>query len=146
MHFWISTKVVYLQRWHGWRHMKLLPFQSVLCTPYNLAPCHFMQSHIHKVHTCLATCTFRRVTDLLHATVVTQGWNGYPNKSTESWPWRRKFSCHSCRDSNLWPFKLHDSSTFSWQGATAELLATAESTDTSPRQRLARGPLHPHGC
>ena len=25
---------------------------------------------------------------------------------TESWPWRRKFSCHSCRDLNLWPFNL----------------------------------------
>ena len=24
--------------------------------------------------------------------------------STESWPWRRKFSRRSCRDSNPWPF------------------------------------------
>ena len=24
--------------------------------------------------------------------------------STESWPWRRKFSCSLSRDSNLWPF------------------------------------------
>ena len=31
--------------------------QQVLCTPYNHAPCHFMQSHTHKVYACLAvTC------------------------------------------------------------------------------------------
>ena len=30
--------------------------------------------------------------------------------STESWPWRRKFSCRSCRDLNPWPFN-HESST-----------------------------------
>ena len=27
---------------------------QVLCTPYNHAPCHFMQSHIRKVYACLA--------------------------------------------------------------------------------------------
>ena len=31
--------------------------RRVLCTPYNHAPCHFMQSHIRKVYACLAvTC------------------------------------------------------------------------------------------
>ena len=72
-----------LKRWHGWCHMKLLPFQRVLCTPYNHAPCHFMQ--IRKVHAYLAV-TFHlhcwqhdRV--LLRATAVTRGWNGYRNKS-----------------------------------------------------------------
>ena len=44
--------------------------------------------------------------DLLHATAVTRGWNGYQNKSTESRPWRRKFSRRSSRDSNLRPFNL----------------------------------------
>ena len=30
---------------------------QVLCTPYNHAPCHFMQNHIRKVYACLAvTC------------------------------------------------------------------------------------------
>ena len=57
----------------------------VLCAPCNHAPCHFMQSHIHKVYVCLAvTCHlhFRQNDrDLLHATVVTQGWNRYWNKS-----------------------------------------------------------------
>jgi len=52
--FFISTEVVYLQRWHGCWHMKLLLSWHVLCTPYNHAPCHFMQSRICKVHACLA--------------------------------------------------------------------------------------------
>ena len=83
--FWISTEVVYLQRWHGWCHMKLLPSWHVLCTPYNHAPCHFMQSHIRKVYACLAvTCHlhfWRNDRGLLRVTAVTRGWNGYRNKS-----------------------------------------------------------------
>ena len=58
---------------------------QVLCTPYNHAPCHFMQSHILKVYACLAvTCHlhfWQNDRDLLRATVVTRGWNGYRNKS-----------------------------------------------------------------
>ena len=83
--FLISTKALYLQCWHGWCHMKLLPSWHVLCTPYNHAPCHFMQSHIRKAHACLAvTCHLHfwqndRV--LLHATAVTLGWNRYWKKS-----------------------------------------------------------------
>ena len=57
----------------------------VLCTPYNHAPSHFMQSHIRKVYACLAvTCHlhfWQNDLDLLRATAVTQGWNGYWNKS-----------------------------------------------------------------
>ena len=54
---WISTDVVYLQRWHGWCHIKRLPSRRVLCTPYNHAPYYFMQSHILEVHAYLAvTC------------------------------------------------------------------------------------------
>ena len=57
----------------------------VLCTPYNHAPCHFMQSHIRKVYACLAvTCHlhfWQNDRGLLRATVVTRGWNGYRNKS-----------------------------------------------------------------
>ena len=83
--FLISTEVVYLQRWHGWCHKKLLPSQSVLCTLYNHASCHFMQSHICKVYACLAvTCHlhfWQNDRGLLHATVVTRGWSGYRNKS-----------------------------------------------------------------
>jgi len=61
---------------------------QVLCTPYNHAPCHFMQSHIRKVYACLAvTCHlhfWQNDRDLLRATVVTRGWNGYRNKSQHS--------------------------------------------------------------
>ena len=47
--------MVCLQRWHGWCHMKLLPSRRVLCTPYNHAPCHFMQSHMHLMHNLAVT-------------------------------------------------------------------------------------------
>ena len=83
--FLISIEVVYLQRWHGWCHMNLLPSRRVLRTPYNHAPCHFMQSHIPKVYACLAvTCHlqfWQDDRDLLRATAVTRGWNGYRNRS-----------------------------------------------------------------
>ena len=83
--FLISTEVVYLQRWHGWCHMKLLPSQRILCTPCNHAPCHFMQSHIRMVYACLAVTNhlhfWQNDRGLLHATVVTQGWNRCRNKS-----------------------------------------------------------------
>ena len=76
---------MYLQCWHGWCHKKLLPSRRILCTPYNHAPCHFMQSHIRKVYACLVvTCHLRfwqNDRGLLHATAVTQGWNRYRNKS-----------------------------------------------------------------
>ena len=65
--------------------MKLLPSWCILCTPCNHAPCHFMQSHIHKVYACLAvTCHlhfWQNDRDLLRATAVAQGWNRYRNKS-----------------------------------------------------------------
>ena len=81
----ISTEVMYLQRWHGWYHMKLLPSRRVLCTPYNHAPCHFMQSHIGKVHACLAvTCHlhfWQNDRGLLRAAAVKRGWNRYQNRS-----------------------------------------------------------------
>ena len=84
-YFILYTEEVYLQRWHSWCHMKLLPSRRVLCTPYNHAPRHFMQSHIRKVYACLAvTCHlhfWQNNRDLLCATAVTRGWNGYRNKS-----------------------------------------------------------------
>ena len=50
---------------------------QVLCTPYNHAPCHFMQSHIRKVYACLAvTChlhSWQNDRDLLRVTAVTRG-------------------------------------------------------------------------
>ena len=70
-----------LQLWHGWCHKKLLPSWHILCTPHNHAPCYFMQSHKRKVHAYLTgTCHlhfWQNDWDLLHATVVTWGWNKY---------------------------------------------------------------------
>ena len=93
---------------------------QVLCTPYNPVPCHIMQSHICKVYACLAvTCHlhfWQNDWDLLHATVVTRGGTDTEIRvSTESWPWRRKFSSRFCGDSNLQPFN-HESrfSRFYW--------------------------------
>ena len=58
---------------------------QVLCRTYNHAKYHFMQSHIRKVYACLAvTCHphfWQNDRDLLRATAVTPGWNGYQNKS-----------------------------------------------------------------
>ena len=65
--------------------MKLLSSRRVLCTLCNHAPYHFMQSHIRKVHVCLAvTCHlhfWQNDWGLLRATAVTRGWNEYRNKS-----------------------------------------------------------------
>ena len=62
---------------------------QILCTPYNHAPSHFMQSHICKVHACLAVSChlhfWQNDQDLLCATAITGGWNGYQNKC-----WHRK--------------------------------------------------------
>ena len=85
----ISTEVVYLQRWHGWCHMKLLPSRRVLCAPYKHVPCHFMQSLIRKVYACLAvTCHlhfWQNDRDLLRATAVTRrGTDTKIRVSTES--------------------------------------------------------------
>ena len=75
---------MYLQRWHGWCHVKLLPSRRVLCTPYNHEPCHFMQNHICKISACLAIpCHlhfWQNDRSLSCATAVTRGWNGYRNK------------------------------------------------------------------
>ena len=85
----------------------------VLYIPYNHVPCHFMQSHIRKVYACLAvTCHlhfWQNGRDLLRATAVTRGGTDTEIRvSTESRPWRRKFSLRSCRDSNSRPFN-HES-------------------------------------
>ena len=58
---------------------------QILCTPYNHAPCCFMQSHIRKVYACsAATCPlhfWQNDRGLLRATAVIRGWTGCRNKS-----------------------------------------------------------------
>ena len=44
--FWISTEVVYLQRWHGWCHMKLQPSRCKFCVHHTT---------MHHVTSCKAT-------------------------------------------------------------------------------------------
>ena len=80
-YFLMCAQVVYLQHY--------LPHETAATrthSVYTIQPCtslqrHFMQSHIHRVHVCLAvTCHlhfWRNDQDLLCATAVTQGWNGY---------------------------------------------------------------------
>ena len=92
---WCTGSVQWLLR--GWCHVICCCFGA--SSVYTIQPCtrlqcHFIQSHI--VYAYLAvTCHlhfWQNDRDLLRATAVTQGWNGYWNKrvSTESWPWRRK--------------------------------------------------------
>ena len=74
---------MYLQCWHGWCYMKLLPSRHKFCVHHTTMS--LMQSHILKVCACLAvTCHLhfgQNDRDLLRATAVTWGWNGYWNKS-----------------------------------------------------------------
>ena len=71
----------------------------------------------------------------LAVTAVTWGWNGV---STESWPWRRKFSCRSRRDSNPQPFN-HESSAL-----TTELsLPPVKTFSCSPKERVLVVRLNP---
>ena len=78
------TGVLTVLAWLVPHETAAIPAQ-VLCTPYNHAPCHFMQRHIRKVYACLAvTCHlhfWQNDRDLLRATAVIRGWNGYRNKN-----------------------------------------------------------------
>ena len=68
-----------------------------------------MQSHICRVHVCLAVTCY--LTFFLHATAVTWGWNRDRNKSQHrKLTHRFFFSCHSCQDLNPRPFN-HESGT-----------------------------------
>ena len=62
-----------------------------------------------KMYACLGvTCHLHSWQDdrgLLRVTAVTRGSNGHRIRvSTQSWLWRRKFSCRFCRDSTSQPF------------------------------------------
>ena len=64
-----------------------------------------MQSHIRKVYACLAVAChlhfWQNDRDLLRATPVKRGWNGYRSKSQHrKLTLEKKFSRRSCRDSN----------------------------------------------
>ena len=81
-------------------------FPHYTCTAAQSAHSDFVGS---RVYACLdVTChlhSWQNDQGLLHATAVTQGWNGHQRRvSTQSQLWRRKFSHRSCRDSNSQPF------------------------------------------
>ena len=106
---------------------------QVLCTPYNHAPCHFMQSHIRHVHvfSCEHVHFWHNERDLLCATAVTRGWNRHRNTSQHrKSTLENKFSSCSRRDSNPSPFN-HESGVL-----TTELsLSPTSSTAASPVNR-----------
>ena len=96
---WFTYGAVCLLHGWCWYHVKLLPSQRTflfvvvvfvcLFVLYIIQPCtslqyHFIRSHVRCVHVCLIlTCSlhFRpNDRDLLRATTVTRGWNGYRNK------------------------------------------------------------------
>ena len=116
---------------------------QVLCTPYNHAPCHFMQSHICKVHACLAvTCHlhfWQNDRDLLRATAVIRGWNRYRNKSQHRKLTLEIFlSRRSCRDSNPRPFDHQ------FGALTTELTNPAPVVGVRTKRRFAlHGPKGP---
>ena len=101
---------------------------------YTIQPCTVSlhaKPHISKVHACLAvTChlhLWQNDQELWPATVVTQGWNRYQNKSMESWPWRIKLSHHSCRDSNLRRFN-HESGTLTTELSHSPIVSVLPSS------------------
>ena len=77
--------MVYLQRRHGWCHMKLLPSRRKFCVH------HTTMHHVTLGKATYLRCVYLAVTyhlhfwqndrGLLHAAAVTRRWNGYRNKS-----------------------------------------------------------------
>ena len=89
---------------------------QILRTPYNHAPCHFMQSHIRN-GVCVFSCNLppARLAEWPGSFTCCCGNTGVERipkwVSTKSRPWRRTVSRRSSRDSNPRPFN-HKSS---WQ-------------------------------
>ena len=83
---WCTDSALWLL--HGWCHVKCCRFGAnsvYTIQPCTSLQCHFTESHIGRVYACLAvTCHlhfWQKNWDLLRATAVTRGWNGYRNKS-----------------------------------------------------------------
>ena len=90
---WISTEVVtelfvcYMAgaMWNCCHFSASFVDTSLTIQTCNSLQIHFIWSHIPRVHMCLAvTCCqhfWQNDQDILHATAITQGWNGYQNKN-----------------------------------------------------------------
>ena len=84
---WCAYSAVWLL--HGWCHVKLLSSRRTFCvhhtTMHHGLQCHFIQSHVWRVRACSAVTSHlhfgQNDRDLLRATAVTRGWNGYRNAS-----------------------------------------------------------------
>ena len=129
MWFWMTDCILlqhvleYPRKWCAYSTVWLLQhrcqvpiFVHISCIPYKHAPVysHFIKTYICSVYVCLAVTCHQHFgqndQDLLHAAAVIQG--GIDIKvrvSTASWPQRRKFTHHTCRDSNLQPFNRESS-------------------------------------
>ena len=108
----MSTEVVYLQRYLvvTWLVLRETAAVSarVLCTPYNHTRVYNASSYratcISGVHVCFSLNLHFSQNDrnLLRASAVTRGWNGYRKKSRHRklTPEKKILARHSCRDSN----------------------------------------------
>ena len=60
---------------------------GIFCIHHTTMHCHFMQSHIGRVHACLAVSChlhfWQNDQGLLCAPVITWGWNKYPDESAQ---------------------------------------------------------------
>ena len=91
--------------------------------PCTSLQCRFIQSRTGRVHMYLAvtcTCTFGKMTGIFYELLQQHrgGTDTEMRVSTESWPWRKKFSHFSSRDSNPGLFN-HES-----RALTTELMPT----------------------
>ena len=110
--FWISTEV-YWQHYSAcymagatWNCCRLGARSVCTIQPCTRLQCSFIRRYTFRVHVCLAVIChlyfWQNDRHLLHATVVTRGWNGYQNKRQHrELTLRRNLSC---RDSNPEPF------------------------------------------
>ena len=88
----------------GWCHLKLMP-SSHRFWVYNAPVYSVIQSHIYRVHVCLAIkChqhCWQNERDLLRATATTQGWNRgkhFPATSARNWTQTVDIYIHICLD------------------------------------------------
>ena len=111
--------MVYLQRWHGWCHMKLLPSRRTFCehtttsayTMHKITEALYSKPHTSVLNCNLAaTCILGRMTGIFYVLLRQHrvGTDTEIGLSTENLPWKRIFSYRSCRDSNPRPFN-HES-------------------------------------
>ena len=80
---WCNDSAVWMFTWLVPRETAAVLAQA-LCTPYISAPVYSVTSFKAtqgKVHVCLAVTCHLHFVDLLRATAVTLGWNGYRSNS-----------------------------------------------------------------